>query len=198
MAFPKLAFFISLICLPIFIKSSEASHKLVDSICEKSLNSDFCKSSLGSYPETSNADTKELETIAISLATAQAKVNKYVIEQFIANQTDDNIAEEHLRDCLDYYRAVLHKLKHAYHLFQKGHYKSVSKLMNYATEKIIKCEDRFKEWPSYPAPITNYNQKMVWLNNIALVVLDFVWLLIPRMSIVDIIPMDEYPYLYDD
>lgn len=170
MAFPKIAFFISLICLPNFIKSSDSSHKLVDQICEKSLNSDFCRSSLGNYPKTS----KELETLAISLATGQAKVNKYVIEQFIANQTDNSIAEEHLRDCLDYYKAVLHKLKHAYQLFQKGHYKSVSKVMNHATEKIIKCEDRFKEWPGCPSSITNYNQKMVWLNNIALVVLDFV------------------------
>ncbi|XP_047309425.1 uncharacterized protein LOC124912825 [Impatiens glandulifera] len=149
----------------------QLSHSKISEICEQTLNYGFCKTTLEQYPRTTLADMKDLATITIMLAMAQARLNKYAVDELQQRKESKHLKDK-LASCLDDYTVVLHKLQDAYKICKgKADYKAMMELVNDATSMNIKCQDRFVKHPNRPYPIADYNQKMLWLNNIALVVL---------------------------
>lgn len=93
--------------------------------------------------------------------------------QELFNNEKDEVTKSHLSDCLSDYNVTLGKLKIAYRLSDKMEYKGMQKQVNDALKMSKKCEYRFTKEPPRPSPLTDYNNKMVWLNDIARVILNY-------------------------
>ncbi|KAH7573318.1 hypothetical protein JRO89_XS03G0116200 [Xanthoceras sorbifolium] len=180
MAFLSSGFMLLLMVVCLLFHSSSAaavtthmhiSYKLVDAICQETENPEFCKTTLKNYPNTRKADMHELGAITILLANAQARFNKYAVDQLLHGEKDD-VTKNDLSNCLSDYTVTLGKLEGAYRLSNNKDYKGMTKLVNDAMKMTKKCEYRFEKSPSRPFPLGDNQQKMVWLNDIALVTLD--------------------------
>ncbi|KAK2646984.1 hypothetical protein Ddye_022179 [Dipteronia dyeriana] len=147
------------------------SYKIVDAICQVTPNQEFCKTTLKNFPRTKQADMHELGVITIILATEQARLNKYVVDQLLhgGDQGADDVAKNDLSNCLSDYTVTLGKLQGAYRLSDN---KGMIKLVNDAMKMTKKCEYRFQKPPTRPFPLGDNQQKMVLLNDIALATLD--------------------------
>ncbi|KAK1591776.1 hypothetical protein Q3G72_013541 [Acer saccharum] len=109
------------------------SYKIVDAICQVTQNPEFCKTTLKNFPRTKQADMHELGVITIILATEQARLNKYVVDQLLhgGDQGDqDDVAKNDLSNCLSDYTVTLGKLQGAYRLSDNKDYKGMTKLVN--------------------------------------------------------------------
>ncbi|KAI9195022.1 hypothetical protein LWI28_010913 [Acer negundo] len=118
------------------------SYKIVDAICQVTQNPQFCKTTLKFFPRTKQADMHELGVITIILATQQARLNKYAVDQLLhgGDQGDDDVAKNDLSNCLSDCTVTLGKLQGAYRLSDNKDYMGMTKLVNDAMKMTKKCE----------------------------------------------------------
>ncbi|XP_021290850.1 pectinesterase inhibitor 1-like [Herrania umbratica] len=152
--------------------SSAITNNFLNGMCDETLNPGFCKTTLGKQSRIKKANVQELAVISILLATAQARLNEHLVKELFNNEKDE-VSKSHLSDCLSDYNVTLGKLKIAYRLSDKMDYKGMQKQVNDALKMSKKCEYRFTKEPPRPSPLTDYNNKMVWLNDIARVILNY-------------------------
>lgn len=165
--------------LPFLFNSTFASRTYgvfhIKAICGQTQNPAFCVTSLeGFLGDNKKADLHKLGTVSILLATAQARFNKYVVKQLVQTMVDldDPTTKTHLDKCHMGYDVTLYKLKSAYRLsHQKDHYKGMFDFVNDATKMTNECTMECVQLQNPLSSLKEDNQKMVWLNNIALVIL---------------------------
>lgn len=149
------------------------SHKRIEEICGQTQNPNFCVTSLEGYLGDTKADLNRLGVVSILLATAQARLNKYVLEQLLQTTVGlDPAAKAHLQKCQVDYDVTLDKLKSAYHLSDQKDYQDMVDLVNDANIRTNDCTIECMQLQnSVLSSVQEDNQKMMWLNNIALVIL---------------------------
>ncbi|CAL5338014.1 unnamed protein product [Camellia sinensis] len=135
------------------------------------MNYDFCKTTLDRHSRTHKANMNELGIITLLAAIAQARVNKYVVNELFQKEIEPIMVEQ-LANCFIDYTVTLGKLQGAYRLSYEKDYNSMIQLVNNAMKMSTKCENRFRKPPIRTSPITDYNQKMVWFTDMASVVLE--------------------------
>ncbi|KAJ1420844.1 Pectinesterase inhibitor domain [Sesbania bispinosa] len=156
-----------------FASSTDSvSHKQIKAICGQTQNPDFCITSLEGYLGDEKANLNKLGIVSILLATSQARLNKYVVEQLIQTMVNlDPTTKTHLEKCQVDYDVTLDKLQSAYRLSDKKDYKGMVKFVYDADMMTNACTIECMQLQDSLSPWKEENQKMVWLNNIALVIL---------------------------
>ena len=177
MAFHSASIVLLFTCLFLFTFSSSSAsttlsvtHKRINAICAQTQNPGFCITSLEGYLGGKKADVNELGIVSILLATAQARLNKYVVEQLVQTVVDP-MTLLHLGKCEMDYDVTLEKLQDAYRLSDHKDYKGMFELVNDATTMTNECIDECMLLQNPPSSLKDDNQKMVWLNDIAFVIL---------------------------
>ncbi|CAK7326263.1 unnamed protein product [Dovyalis caffra] len=92
---------------------SHVSNKLIDALCKETSNPEFCRNTLKSNSETKQTDMDELGIITVMSATAQARLNKYIVKSILQNE-NDGVTKDKLSTCQIDYEVTLGKLKSAY------------------------------------------------------------------------------------
>ncbi|MED6134593.1 hypothetical protein PIB30_038385 [Stylosanthes scabra] len=159
--------------LPFSSASSSTTHEKIHSICAQTENPNFCVNSLVGFLGDKKADTNELAIVSILLATAQARMNKYVVEHLMQS-VDDPRTKNVLSMCDMDYGVALKKLQDAYVLSDHKDYRGMIDLVNDAVVATNDCTNGWKQLRNPPpssSSLKDDNLKMVWFNNIAFVTL---------------------------
>ncbi|KAK7329620.1 hypothetical protein VNO77_23790 [Canavalia gladiata] len=148
------------------------SQKQIKEICGQTQNPNFCTTSLEDFLGDKKVDLNELGIVSILLATSQARLNKYVVEQLVQTMVDlDSISKIHLEKCQMDYDVTLQNLRDAFRLSHQKDYKDMVDFVNEATMMTNECT---MECLQLQNPLSSWkedNHKMMWLNDIALVIL---------------------------
>ncbi|XP_031098818.1 putative invertase inhibitor [Ipomoea triloba] len=132
-------------------------------------NYDFCVTSLQAVPITHAANLEGIAVVAVELALQNATATVSTIEEMLAcAAASDPFAVRCLRDCLELYADAIAMLVESFWEFFSRRFSTANILLSAVMETASTCQEGFTEKEGEMAPLTEENDNLFQLSDIAL------------------------------
>ncbi|XP_073294611.1 pectinesterase inhibitor-like [Primulina huaijiensis] len=142
----------------LFVTTHAAAPTLLEKVCKKTVDIDFCLNVFGSDPATRTASLPGLAQIAIDKATDKAMKTR-TDTKTRSFFTSDPKLKDVLMQCVHEYDSALAALRIAPVDLRKGHYADLYRHANDAARGAVACERGFID-KSLPSPLTRANLQL--------------------------------------
>ncbi|KAL0009858.1 hypothetical protein SO802_004966 [Lithocarpus litseifolius] len=170
---------LSILIIPLLVTSlfydvSNADRALLDKVCKKSTDYDFCVSTLLSDPEGLTDVLYRLGLVSTSVSLGMiSTINDGEISNILIGVTDPVIGER-IRGCQADISSLYEDMQSARDAAGTQSYVEEAKSLASAQDKIAGCNKRFEGPPKTESPISKSTSKIEKLINISAVILTMI------------------------
>ncbi|XP_077251315.1 putative invertase inhibitor [Tasmannia lanceolata] len=153
------------------ITLAQLSDELVETVCSRTNEHDFCVPALLSDARSSTADLPTLAQVTIDLVVANATDTLSHISSLISTSTDP-VLKSYLNDCLTQYQGMTIETDKATKDLESKRYSTIKIDMATIGYAALECETRFEKEPARVSPITTRNENIIGIEQIGEVISD--------------------------
>ncbi|XP_050289576.1 uncharacterized protein LOC126727693 [Quercus robur] len=170
---------LSILIIPLLVTSlfydvSNADQALVEKVCKKSMDYNFCRQTLLSDPEG-------LTNVLYKLGLVSTDVSLNIISDVISGEIPNALAgvtdifvRTRVKECQTDIDDLYTEMKLAYNAAGTQSYAEETTHLTSAQQKITVCDKRFESLPTHQSPISSSTSKITKLINISSVIVSMI------------------------
>ncbi|KAK9995224.1 hypothetical protein SO802_024927 [Lithocarpus litseifolius] len=169
---------LSILVIPLLVASlfcqvsNAVDEAFLENICQKTVDYEFCQSTLRSDARTFTANTDGLVLISISITVNHVLSTNDQIPNILKTLTDP-LDKTRLQNCQTDYNEIVAKLNAAYSASDAKSYQEVINLLSAALIKRVECDDEYRLTPPIrDSPLSNASIRLQKLVDIAWVIIE--------------------------
>ncbi|OMO64054.1 Pectinesterase inhibitor [Corchorus capsularis] len=168
----SLKFFIFLAMTSLFFSGSHADSALIDGICKRTQDYNFCSTSLNNDPRSVNADLKGLCLISISITIMQIQSTLDRIPGILGTLTDP-LGKQRLGACQNDYSTSLGNFQNSFSSASAHDYWKTFDSVKDGTNHVIDCHNSYRTGgPIATSPIDVDDNNVIKLSEIILIIVN--------------------------
>ena len=164
---------IPLLVTSLFYNVSNADQPLLEKVCKKTMDHDFCMSVLLS-------DQDGLTNVLYTLGLASTSVSLKIISDFsgeienVLIGVTNPVDRTRILNCITNTYDIYEKMQLARNVAGTQSYVEKASLLTVAQQKITKCNNQFESPQQHVSPISNHTSKLTKLINISSVIISMI------------------------